>query len=81
MLTIKLSWVTYVLLTPVVAVLPGRGVLNGVPVVFNSTEIADDGPLVDGSGTKRRRVVKSGADQSLDDEEGEEEDDDVDISP
>jgi len=63
------------------AVLPGRRVLKGVSRDFFENTAAAGPKLACGtSATKRRRAVKSGADEALDEERGgEEKDDDEEI--
>jgi len=58
-----------------VLVLPGRRVLKGVLKVLNVLASCLE-INVSTAGTKRRRTVKSGADQALLEDDGEEEDDD-----
>lgn len=58
------------------AVFLGRRVLKGVPKIFEGAANATTASAV---GTERRRAVKSGADETLDEEGSEEDDEDENI--
>lgn len=61
------------------AVLPGRRILKGVEKVFQGCEKRGLEPQVKAIGTKRRAAIESGADEMLEEHEGEEDDDEGDI--
>jgi hypothetical protein len=59
-------------------VLPGRRILKGVAEVFKRCEAGLE-PEVKAIGNKRRRATNSGAEEMLEDHDGEEDEDDEDI--
>ena len=63
------------------AVLPGRRVVKGVPAFFETSAPSLTAGGNNRAGTKRRRAVRSGADEALDEEGSEEEDDEEEILP
>ena len=60
------------------AVLPRRRILKGNQEVFEECRLGSK-PNMKTIGTKRKRTINSGADDVLDDCDGEEDDDDEDI--